>query len=42
MFDLHLKREIDLLKGKIENKKLWSLDDYLQADQPPLQSNRTN
>jgi hypothetical protein len=40
MFDLHLKKEIDLLKDQIENKKQWSLDDYLKVSQTPLQ--RTN
>jgi hypothetical protein len=37
MFDLHLKKEIDLLKDHIENKKQWSLDDYLRVSQTPLQ-----
>ena len=39
MFDLHLKKEIDLLKDHIENKKQWSLDDYLRVSQTPLQRN---
>ena len=35
MFDLRLKREIDLLKDQIESKKQWSLEDYLEADRTP-------